>query len=729
MTLLATLATCNLDQWALDFVGNTERIKESIRIAKAKGAKYRLGPELEISGYGCEDHFLEQDTFRHCWDCLADIITEKDLTEDIICDIGMPVLHNGVPYNCRVWVLNGQILFIRPKFFMASDGLYREERWFCAWTHQGVVEDHILPERLRLLTGQTRVPFGDCCLATQDTLLASETCEELFTPDAPHIYLGLSGVEIFGNGSGSHHQLRKLDARVDLIRGATKKGGGIYLYANQQGCDGGRMYFDGTCMIFVNGQLLAQGSQFSLLDVEVVTATVNLDDVRSYRGAIASRNVQASKQKLVPRVNVDWCLSRRDPAFSPSTEIKLRLHSPYEEIALGPACWLWDYLRRSGMGGFFLPLSGGADSSSTAAIVGSMCKLVVRQIVERGNALVLQDVRKITRDDSYTPTDPRDLAGRIFFTCYMATKNSSQATRDRAKLIAEQVGATHLDANIDEIVGSFQATFTGLTQMEPKFKVFGGSNAENLALQNIQARSRMVFGYMLSQLLLWTRGKPGSLLVLGSANVDESLRGYLTKYDCSSADINPIGSISKADLRKFLDWAALKENLGYTALASIREAPPTAELEPITAEYTQTDEQDMGMTYDELSVFGKLRKEQRCGPVSMFQKLVYMWEDKLTAREIAEKVKRFFFYYCINRHKMTVLTPAYHAEAYSPEDNRYDLRQFLYNSKWDAQFSAIDELVEEIEENERRCSAGEGASSSYSSGKVVIEKEKGDKSS
>jgi NAD+ synthase (glutamine-hydrolysing) len=33
----------------------------------------------------------------------------------------------------------------------------------------------------------------------------------------------------------------------------------------------------------------------------------------------------------------------------------------------------------------------------------------------------------------------------------------------------------------------------------------------------------------------------GSLLVLGSANVQEALRGYLTKYDCSSADINPIG--------------------------------------------------------------------------------------------------------------------------------------------------------------------------------------------
>lgn len=49
--------------------------------------------------------------------------------------------------------------------------------------------------------------------------------------------------------------------------------------------------------------------------------------------------------------------------------------------------------------------------------------------------------------------------------------------------------------------------------------------------------------------------------------------------------------------------------------------------------------------------------------------------------------------YSINRHKMTVITPALHAENYSPDDNRFDLRQFLYNTKWEWQFSAIDREV------------------------------------
>ena len=38
----------------------------------------------------------------------------------------------------------------------------------------------------------------------------------------------------------------------------------------------------------------------------------------------------------------------------------------------------------------------------------------------------------------------------------------------------------------------------------------------------------MVLSYLLAQLLPWTRGRSGFLLVLGSANVDEALRGYMT---------------------------------------------------------------------------------------------------------------------------------------------------------------------------------------------------------
>jgi NAD+ synthase (glutamine-hydrolysing) len=108
----------------------------------------------------------------------------------------------------------------------------------------------------------------------------------------------------------------------------------------------------------------------------------------------------------------------------------------------------------------------------------------------------------------------------------------------------------------------------------------------------------------------------------------------------------------------------------------------------------------MGFTFEELNLFGRLRMHYRTGPVSMYEKLLRVWTH-LTPTQVADKVKLFFRYYAINRHKMTVMTPSYHAESYSPDDNRFDLRQFLYNASWDWQFAKIDDIVE-AEEMDRK---------------------------
>lgn len=65
-------------------------------------------------------------------------------------------------------------------------------------------------EEIQKLTSnqQATVPFGDAVLAFQDAVLGVETCEELFTPAAPHVSMALSGVDIISNSSGSHHQVK-----------------------------------------------------------------------------------------------------------------------------------------------------------------------------------------------------------------------------------------------------------------------------------------------------------------------------------------------------------------------------------------------------------------------------------------------------------------------------------------------------------------------------------------
>jgi len=85
------------------------------------------------------------------------------------------------------------------------------------------------------------------------------------------------------------------------------------------------------------------------------------------------------------------------------------------------------------------------------------------------------------------------------------------------------VDSYHVDMNMDTVVRSIHDLFTFVTGFKPRFRVHGGSDRENLAMQNIQARLRMVLSYLFAQLLPWVRGRDGGLLVLGSANVDERL--------------------------------------------------------------------------------------------------------------------------------------------------------------------------------------------------------------
>lgn len=161
--------------------------------------------------------------------------------------------------------------------------------------------------------------------------------------------MGLDGVEIFLNSSGSHHELRKLDRRVNIITETTMKVssyhvciaelirqlGGIYLYSNQIGCDGDRLYYDGASMIAMNGRILARAPQFSLSDVEVISATIDLEAVRAHRTS-SSRRMQAAASENFEQIPVaarlDGGVEVR-PGVEETQAREWQYHLPEEEIA------------------------------------------------------------------------------------------------------------------------------------------------------------------------------------------------------------------------------------------------------------------------------------------------------------------------------------------------------------------------------------------------------------
>lgn len=712
-----TVAAATLPSVPLDFRGNRDRILESIRIAKSKGATLRTGPELEIPGYGCLDHHLEGDTFLHSWEVLAEIIADP-VCKDMLIDLGLGVRHRNVRYNCRVLCTYKHIFLIRPKMSLANDGLYREMRHFTPWVKRSQSEDYYLESIVAEVTGQKKVPIGDMILSTADTAVACETCEELFTPLNPSSFLGLNGAEVILNSSASHAELRKLRARLDLISNSTRRLGGIYVYANATGVDGeARMMFDGSSMVLANGKVLAQGSQFSLSPVEVTTSTISIEEVRSYRSSI-SRNLQGAAQEDFPRVDCDLrlCRTADEIYFSDklhiSSEIELHILDPMEEIANAEAVFLWQYLTRTNSPGYFLALSGGLDSSTVALFVYSMARMALKAIQD-GEKTVLRDLRRVTGEPDFIPSKPEEIVGRLFHTCYMGTVNSGEDTRSRAKRLSERLGGYHSDIKIDEAVIAHENIIAQtLDGFRPKYSIEGGSPAENLARQNIQARNRLVVAYELAQLSTTARNTPrkgAALLVLGSGNVDENLRGYYTKYDASSADIAPLGSISKTDAKAFQHWA--RDNWDLSIMTEFIEATPSAELLPLSAG-VQDDESDaeMGFTYSELSEFGILRKVHKLGPWSAYLRLLGDWKERpgFGPREIADKVMRFFRFYSINRHKAVILTPSPHLSAYNPDDNRHDLRPFLYVVSWPWQFDKIKKHVEEMERRLKGVTGTEG---------------------
>lgn len=162
-----------------------------------------------------------------------------------------------------------------------------------------------------------------------------------------------------------------------------------------------------------------------------------------------------------------------------------------------------------------------------------MCRIVM-EAVQAGNEEVIADVKRIAKyqGEGVLPETPQQLCNAVLSTIYMGMKQqSSTETRQRAKDLAEATGSYHVNLDIDDAYNAQKNLVTSALDFEPKFKVHGGSHQENITLQCLQARIRMVTAYEFGQILPTARGRPGggSLLVLGSANVGESLRGYLTK--------------------------------------------------------------------------------------------------------------------------------------------------------------------------------------------------------
>ena len=160
----------------------------------------------------------------------------------------------------------------------------------------------------------------------------------------------------------------------------------------------------------------------------------------------------------------------------------------------------------------------------------------------------------------------------------MPYKASSRDSLEHAQLLIDQLGVQSKTIEITDIV-------------EPIFKLTPQITDKRKG--NIMARARMV--------VLYDQSEEFKGLVVGTSNKTEILLGYSTLYGDSASALNPIGDLYKTQLRQ------LSRDLKVPA--PIIDKPPSADLW-----VGQTDEKELGFTYEEVDKLLYLLVDQRYSP-------------------------------------------------------------------------------------------------------------------
>ena len=581
------IAAATLNQTPLDWTGNLKRIIAGIDEAKLLNAEMVCFPELTITGYGSEDLFL---SYWYPKKALSQLSLLLPHCQGITVAVGLPVRIQDKVYNTVAVIENAILKGFVAKQFMAIDGVHYEFRWFTPWQANELIEFEF--------DGKT-YPFGDQTFYIKDIHYGFEICEDAWRGSVrPGYLLCERKVDLIFNPSASHFAMGKTQERKNLIENSSSIFDCYYCYINLLGNESGRMIFDGEVMLAKSGELIARNGLLSYQDVQVMTF-----------------ELKPEIQEIAP------------------------IQSKEEEFVQATSLGLFDYLRKSKSRGFVLSLSGGADSSTVAILVSEMVK---RGVAELGLEIFL---KKSGINLKISTSEPiKEIIGQLLATAYQGTENSSKDTLESARFLAESIGATFHHWNIDEEV----ASYTGKIEKAIGRKLTW--EKDDIALQNIQARTRSPIIWMLANL--------NNALLLATSNRSEGDVGYTTMDGDTSGSISPIAAVDKHFILHWLRWA--EKNLDQPGLALVNSLQPSAELRPI--ERTQTDEKDL-MPYSVIVKIEKLAIRDRRSPQDVY--LILLDELDLESTVLKGYIKKFFQLWSRNQWKRERLAPSFHLDEFN----------------------------------------------------------------
>lgn len=185
----------------------------------------------------------------------------------------------------------------------------------------------------------------------------------------------------------------------------------------------------------------------------------------------------------------------------------------------------------------------------------------------------------------------------------MPYKTSSADSLEHAQLLIDQLGVQSLTIPITEMADP-------LIAREP--------DMSGIRKGNIMARCRMI--------VLYDQSEAFKGLVVGTGNKTEILLGYTTLFGDSACALNPLGDLYKTQVRQLARAMDIP--------APIIDKAPSADLW-----LGQTDEGELGFTYEEVDKLLYLLVDQRYSP----EECIEEGFDPGFVRNVLERIRRYQF--------------------------------------------------------------------------------------
>ena len=259
-----------------DCIYNTQQIESMIAQAEGKGVEVIVFPELCITGYTCQDLFL-QHTLLEQTETAVMMLLDFTRKLDVITIVGLPVIVGDLLLNCAAVIQKGDLLALIPKTYLPNYSEFYEKRWFAS-------SQDLHPTEIRFAGTRITVTREPQLIRTCDgAILGIEICEDVWAPAPPSNRLALAGADLIFNLSASDELIGKHAYLKSVLAQQSARTITGYIYSSSGfGESTQDVVYGGNALIYENGKLIASAERFSMKP-QLIISQIDIERLRTER--------------------------------------------------------------------------------------------------------------------------------------------------------------------------------------------------------------------------------------------------------------------------------------------------------------------------------------------------------------------------------------------------------------------------------------------------------------